>query len=76
MYNCHIIILKWHNEFLIIFLQTLKILHRTLKERQQLLILYRVKPNIKLIFDNYNLKISCCETENDIEETLAGKSKN
>ncbi|KAJ9585618.1 hypothetical protein L9F63_002588, partial [Diploptera punctata] len=49
---------------------TLKVLMSTLKERQQYLILYRVKPHIKQIFDNSDLKISCCETEEDIEKIL------
>ncbi|PSN48409.1 hypothetical protein C0J52_12089 [Blattella germanica] len=46
------------------------VLHQTFIKKQQSIILYKVKPEIAVVFVNAGVTIPCCQTEEDIVEIL------
>ena len=49
-------------------------IYRTFQNRQQTLILFNVKPEIKFMLQNTDVKtLTCCDSEGEIMEILYGK---
>jgi len=52
----------------------LKVIYRTFQNRQQTLILFNVKPEIKFMLQNTDVKtLPCCDSEEEIVEILYGE---